>query len=215
MRRWNARTRAVVATSLVAANLAVFVLTTLDGGLDGRGGGLQGRLALWGPAVGSGEWHRLVSSAFLHYGILHVAFNMILLYRFGEMLEPVLGRVRFAVLYLAALLSGSLGVVLVEPMALTGGASGAVFGLVGAAAVGLRRHGVGLRESGIGGLLAVNLLITFLVPGISIGGHVGGLVGGAAVGAAMFRLERSTGAGVALGLLAAAAAAVVAVTVVR
>jgi membrane associated rhomboid family serine protease len=127
----------------------------------------------------------LLTAGFVHYGLLHLAFNMLLLWQFGAMLEPALGRVRFAALYVAALLCGSFGAVLLSPSALTAGASGAVFGLVGAAAIGLRRRGISVWDSGIGGLLVVNLVLTFALPNISIGGHVGGLLGGGAVGAAM------------------------------
>jgi membrane associated rhomboid family serine protease len=91
-------------------------------------------------------------------------------------------------LYLAALLAGSFGAVLLSPHALTGGASGAVFGLVAAAAIGLHQRGVNVWQSGVGGLIVVNLVLTFVVPGISIGGHVGGLIGGFLVGAFMLRV---------------------------
>ncbi|MBW3667792.1 MAG: rhomboid family intramembrane serine protease, partial [Actinobacteria bacterium] len=178
--------------AFIALNLAVFVLTALEGGLTGRGGDLQVRLAVFGPAVSDGEWYRLVTSGFIHFGLIHVGFNMVLLYRFGELLEPALGRIRFAALYVAALLAGSAGALLVAPLALTGGASGAVFGMVAAAAVVQHRHGVGVWQSGIGGLLLLNLIFTFAIPNISIGGHIGGLVGGAALGAAMFRWPPSS-----------------------
>ncbi|MDP9441514.1 MAG: rhomboid family intramembrane serine protease [Actinomycetota bacterium] len=185
VRRWNATTGPVVTKALIALNLLVFVLTAATGGALGRGGELQGRLALFGPAVAAGEWYRLVSSGFVHYGLLHIAFNMLVLYRFGEMLEASLGRLRLLALYLASLLAGSFGAVLLSPLALTAGASGAVFGLVAAAAIGLRQRGVDVWQSGLGPLIAVNLVLTFVIPGISIGGHLGGLLGGAAVGAAM------------------------------
>jgi membrane associated rhomboid family serine protease len=181
----------MVAKVLIGLNLLVFVLTTLQAGLGGRGGDLQTRMVVYGPAIEAGEWYRLFSAGFVHFGLLHVGFNMVLLYRFGEMLEPVLGRVRFLALYVGALLAGSFGAVLLDPLAFTGGASGAVFGVVAAAALGVRQQGISVWESGIGGLLAVNLVITFVIPGISIGGHLGGLVGGAVIGAAMLRSRPS------------------------
>ncbi|MGH9042015.1 MAG: rhomboid family intramembrane serine protease [Acidimicrobiia bacterium] len=186
-RRWNATAGALVTRVIIALNIGVFVLTALTGGAMGRGGELQFRLALFGPAVAAGEWYRLVTSGFVHYGILHIAFNMLILARFGQMLEPALGRARMTALYLSALLTGSLGVVLMEPTGVTAGASGAVFGLVGAAAVGLRQRGINVWQSGIGPLLAINLVFTFAVPGISIGGHLGGLIGGVVVGGVMLR----------------------------
>lgn len=196
---------------LIGVNGLVFVLTTLQAGASGRGGELQARLVLFGPAIAAGEWYRLVTAGFVHFGLIHVGFNLVLLYRFGEMLEPALGRVRFVALYLGALLAGSFGALLIEPLAFTGGASGAVFGLVGAAGLWLRRQGVGVWQGGIGGLLAVNLVLTFVIPGISVGGHLGGLAGGTALGAFMVRSSpsrRSIVEGLALAVLVAAVAVI-------
>jgi membrane associated rhomboid family serine protease len=104
------------------------------------------------------------------------------------MLEPVLGRVRFVALYFASLLAGSFGALLLtSPTAATTGASGAVFGLMAAAFVMQRERGIDPMRSGLGAVILLNLGITFLIPGISIGGHLGGLVGGA-IGA--FAIER-------------------------
>jgi membrane associated rhomboid family serine protease len=174
---------------LIALNVGVFLWATADagssvGGTVGRGS-VERDLALSARFVEDGDWWRLFTSGFVHYGLLHLAFNMLLLWQFGSMLEPALGRIRFAALYVTALLCGSFGAVLLSPSALTAGASGAVFGLVGAAAIGLRRRGIGVWDSGVGGLLVVNLVLTFAVPNISIGGHVGGLLGGGIVGATM------------------------------
>jgi membrane associated rhomboid family serine protease len=188
LRRWNARSSLLVTKVIIGLNLAVFVLTTFEGGgALGRVGRLQARLALYGPAIAGGEWYRLLTSGFVHYGLVHIAFNMVILYRFGEMLEPALGRARLVALYVAALLAGSFGAVLLQPTGRAAGASGAVFGLVGAAAVGLRRRGIDVWRSGVGPLLAINLVLTFVIPGISIGGHLGGLAGGVAVGGVMLQ----------------------------
>jgi membrane associated rhomboid family serine protease len=136
-------------------------------------------LALYGPAVADGDVWRLVTGGFLHAvgsgRIFHILFNMYLLWLLGNMLEPTLGSARFAALYFTALLWGSFGALLVEPDAVTVGASGAVFGLMGAAAVDLRARGM---------LILLNLGLSFVLSGISIGGHIGGLVGGALVGVA-------------------------------
>ncbi len=139
-------------------------------------------LALFGPLVALGEWWRLFTSGFVHYGLMHLLFNMAILYQLGSQLEPALGRFRFGLIYVAGLLGGSLGALALSPLALTGGASGAVFGLMAASLVVLHSHGANLRQSGLPTLLIVNLLITFVVPGISIGGHLGGLVGGGLAG---------------------------------
>src|SRR5438552_10792095 len=104
---------------------------------------------------------------------------MYVLYVLGQMLEPALGSLKFAVVYVVSLLTGSLGALLVSPHSLTVGASGAVFGLMGAAAVEVRARQIPLMQSGVGGLILINLIISFTIPGISWGGHVGGLIGGA------------------------------------
>lgn len=184
----------MVTKAIIAVNVVVLVLIVMDAGgnLSGDGSALRTDLALYGPAIGYGQWwelYRLVTGGFIHFGLIHLAFNMVILYRFGEMLETALGPVRFAALYLAALLTGSFGALALSPHAFTGGASGAVFGLVAAAAIGLHQRGVNVWQSGVGGLIVVNLVLTFVVPGISIGGHVGGMVGGFLVGAFMLRVN--------------------------
>jgi membrane associated rhomboid family serine protease len=107
---------------------------------------------------------------------------MLLLFQLGQLLEPALGRVRFLLLYFASLLAGSFGALILQPNGLTGGASGAVFGLMAAAAVGLHRRGVNVFQTGIGTILVLNLVITFTLPGISVGGHLGGAIAGALCG---------------------------------
>src|SRR3954452_3706803 len=138
------------------------------------------RGALQGLAVDIGhDYWRLVTSGFLHAGIIHIAFNMYLLWVLGNMLEPALGTVRFVAVYFVSLLGGAFGALLLaDPRTATVGASGAVFGLMGAAFLELRARGIDPMQAGIGGLILINLAISLLVPGISIGGHVGGLVAG-------------------------------------
>ena len=129
-----------------------------------------------------GQWYRIVTSGFLHFGIIHLAFNMYLLYMLGQMLEPAIGRIRFGLVYIAALLGGSAGAMLLQPNGLHGGASGAVFGLMAAAFVGYMQRGVNPLTTGIGTTLLLNVVITFSIPGISKGGHIGGAVAGALCG---------------------------------
>jgi membrane associated rhomboid family serine protease len=124
------------------------------------------------------EYWRLITSGFVHENLLHIGFNMYLLYLLGMMLEPAIGSVRFAAIYFTALLAGSFGVVLVTA-APSLGASGAVFGLMGAAVVELRARRISVMESGIGGLIVLNLILSFSLANISVGAHVGGLIGGA------------------------------------
>ena len=131
-----------------------------------------------------GEWWRLVTGGFLHFGPIHLLFNMMALWVIGRDIEPALGHARFLAVYLVSLLGGSAAVLLLSPpTANVAGASGAVFGLMGALAVLLRRLRVPLGQVGM--LIAINLVITFLIPGISVAGHLGGLVVGAAATAAL------------------------------
>ena len=109
---------------------------------------------------------------------LHLGFNMFALWILGGILEPALGRVRYLLIYFTSLLAGSLGALLLTDVGTTAGASGAVFGLMGAGILVMRRRGVGIMESGLGLWLIFNLVITFTSRGISIGGHIGGLVAG-------------------------------------
>ncbi len=136
--------------------------------------------ALFGPSIDiANEYWRLITSGFLHAGLIHLAFNMYILYYLGSMLEPALGKVRFLALYFASMLGGSFGALLLSPLAQTVGASGAVFGLMGAAFVMQRARGMNPMQSGIGPLILLNVGISFVIPGISIGGHLGGLAAGA------------------------------------
>jgi membrane associated rhomboid family serine protease len=171
-----------VAIGLIALNVLVFIGMSSQGGFGSAGGSLFGDFALAGPFVHD-EPYRLITSGFMHSGFLHIAFNMYVLWFLGQMLEPALGPFRFGGLYLASLLAGSFGAVLIKPDAFTVGASGAVFGLMGAAFVMQRARGIDPMQSGIGPIILLNLAIS-LVPGlnISIGGHVGGLIGGAIAG---------------------------------
>src|SRR5690606_21848028 len=121
--------------------------------------GVSGRVAelgvLHGWFVAQGEWWRIVSGAFLHAGLLHLGMNMLLLWFLAQELEPALGRVRFVALYATSLLGGSFGVLLVSPLSPTVGASGAVFGLMGALIVFQLRARQNPWQSGIGGLVMV------------------------------------------------------------
>jgi membrane associated rhomboid family serine protease len=189
VRYWSARQPTLVTYALIAINIAVFVWIgiqypeTIAGELPQTLDNPQFDIGLNNIFLErNGEWYRLLTTGFLHFGIIHLAFNMLLLFQLGQLLEPEIGRIRFALLYFAALLAGSAGVVLLDPAGLTGGASGAVFGLMGAAFIGLRNRGINPMTTGLGTTLLINLLLTFTISGISIGGHIGGLVGGAAAG---------------------------------
>ncbi|QBI51893.1 rhomboid family intramembrane serine protease [Streptomonospora litoralis] len=133
--------------------------------------GMYGQSVVYG-----GEWHRLITSAFLHGGVPHLLFNGLALYVVGRQVETVLGHARYAVLWVLSAVGGSALSMAVVPDQLSVGASGAIFGLFGAVFVIGRRLQLDTRF--VVGLLVVNLLITFLVPNISWTGHIGGLVTG-------------------------------------
>jgi membrane associated rhomboid family serine protease len=173
----------IVSYTLIAVNVALFVLQQAIPRL-------LGRMALIPFAVAGGDFYRLVTSAFLHYGLLHLLFNMWALYVLGPPLEEHLGRLRYGVLYGLSALGGSVLVYLLSPInAATVGASGAIFGLFGATFVAARRLHLDVRW--LVTLIAINLVMTFTIPGISWQGHIGGLVTGAAVAAAFVYAPRA------------------------
>lgn len=185
---------------LIALNVIAFLGGGASGGaLSGSGSVLFTEGALIGIAPGAdgpigvaaGEYWRLLTGGFLHAGLLHLAFNMYVLYWLGTMLEPSLGHVRFLALYVASLLAGSFGALLLSPQSFTVGASGAVFGLMGAAFILERARGMDPMRSGLGFVILLNLGLTFMIGNISIGGHIGGLIGGALAAFAITRLARS------------------------
>lgn len=170
----------VITYVLIGVNLLIFGLQMASPDLDRA-------LALWPPAVADGDTYRLLTSAFLHFGLTHIAFNMLALYFVGPPLELALGRVRFVALYLLSALGGSVLVYLLTFNALTAGASGAVFGLFGATFVVGKRLNMDTRSVLM--IIGLNLAFTFVYPlftsqNISWQGHIGGLLTGAAVAAA-------------------------------
>lgn len=172
----------VVGKVLIGLNVAVYVLTAVVGRSANATGWVFDNGVTWGPGVAGGEWWRLVTGAFMHASPLHLLMNMFLLYLLAKELEPVLGHLRFGLVYGVSLFGGAVGVMAVSPMQPTLGASGAIFGLMGAMVVLQLRARQNPWSSGIVGLIFINLVLTFAVPGISIGGHVGGLVAGSIAG---------------------------------
>jgi membrane associated rhomboid family serine protease len=185
LRTMAARPR--VTYGLIAANAMAFLAER--GQLSLTGDNLHGTVVEKGvlaryPVANEHEYWRLVTSGFLHVDLIHIGFNMYLLYVLGLMLEPALGSIKFATIYFTALLAGSFGA-LFATSSPSLGASGAVFGLMGAAAVELRARRVSIMESGIGVLIVINLALSFTVSNISVGAHIGGLIGGALAGLAV------------------------------
>ena len=114
----------------------------------------------------------------------------LLLYQLGRLLEPTIGSLTFGLVYGASLLGGSAGALLLSPNALTGGASGAVFGIMAAAVVGMRERGVNPLQTGLGMTFLINIVFTLAIPGISVGGHFGGALAGAICGAVVLAPAR-------------------------
>lgn len=176
---------------LITANLAVYAATAAQARslIDNNASALFETTALFPPLVAVGdEWWRLLTSAFQHFGPMHLGLNMYMLWILGLGIERSIGHARFLALYLASALGGSVAVMFFGQDALTAGASGAIFGLMGAyamVAVSMR-----LDIKGIALLLALNIGVSFLVPGISLAAHLGGLVVGAVAALALVVLPR-------------------------
>ena len=183
---------AVVSYTLIAINAVVFVIGLGKGGTMGASSPeLLFDYALNAPLMDAfGEWYRLVTSGFLHAGLLHIGFNMWALYVLGPQLEKTLGSISFAVTYFFCLVCGSLGALLLSPNDFTVGASGAIFGLMGVLVILHRVNNVRLMDSGLGAILIINFLFTFGSERISVGGHLGGLIGGLIAGWLLLELPR-------------------------
>jgi membrane associated rhomboid family serine protease len=185
----NVRTPALgrysVTQILIAINVILFLAETATGTpLGGVGSSGVGTLYqhgfIAGPYIVNGhhEYYRLLTSGFLHDGLLHILFNMVFLYFVGPALEQAIGRVNFVAVYFASLLAGSFGALLFTPLAPTVGASGALFGLLGALVVVAHYRRISIWQSGLGPTLLINIVFSLTVSDISIGGHVGGFIGG-------------------------------------
>lgn len=190
-----------VTYALIAINALVYLLegshtvsASSTGGLGGtlydKGALLGSFPGLAGQGVANGQWWRLLTSGFLHESIIHIGLNMLVLYFLGRLVEPMMGSLKFGVVYFVSLFAGSFGALLLTPHTFTVGASGAIFGIAGAAVVELRARRISVMESGIGMLIVFNLLFSFTASGISIGGHIGGLIGGALAALALQTAEQ-------------------------
>jgi membrane associated rhomboid family serine protease len=193
-------TGALVTKALIGLNVLVYVITAAQGaGLNNPGGSLFTKWILFGPSVANGDWWRLITCTFLHANLLHIGFNMYFLWFVGTAVEQALGRGRFLLIYVISGLAGSAGALLANPTTPTVGASGAIFGILGAALI-LERQ----RNYVLGGqafaLIAINLLLSFVISNISYGGHIGGLAGGALCTLVLSRFGRGHAAYSRLGL---------------
>jgi membrane associated rhomboid family serine protease len=208
-----------VTMTLIGINILVYLAELAAGGsVNGTGNwiyehGVLIANATYGngaPAgVAHGEWWRLETAAFLHYGPIHLGLNMFSLYFAGSILEQVIGRWRYLILYLVSGLAGSAGALYVTPNSPTAGASGAIFGVLGGLLV-LERRGNIATGGQVLGLIVLNLIFTFAVPGVSVGGHVGGLIAGVVLMLAFVRFLRSWELSVAAAAVVVAASLLVA-----
>ncbi|HWE31948.1 MAG TPA: rhomboid family intramembrane serine protease, partial [Solirubrobacteraceae bacterium] len=190
----------IVTQAIIAINVVVFLAEVASG--TSLGGGAAGSVylhgALFGPALtahnpvpfitGTHQYWRLLTAGFLHYSLIHIGLNMFFLFFVGPSVENAIGRVNYAAVYLASLLAGSFGALAFTPLAVTVGASGAIFGVFGCLIPIARSRGIDIWRSGIGLTLIINLAFTLSVKGISIGGHIGGLVAGVIAGFAIVQL---------------------------
>lgn len=208
--------KSLVVPLLIGLNVGIFLLTVLEA-RSVMGNSQAGLFEMWSLrpiAVAQGEWWRLFSTGFLHFGPIHLAFNMWALWVIGRDIEMFLGRARFLLLYLVSLLGGAAASFLFSQVqAETAGASGAVFGLMAAAAVLLHRLGRSPRPAIM--LLSINIALSILIPGVSLSGHLGGLVVGAAVAAILVYAPRGRERAVQLGGIAALVIVLLALMVVR
>jgi membrane associated rhomboid family serine protease len=175
----NQGTGFIVTKALIVANVAVYLVQASGGGtLTNPAGEVFQKGFLRAYEVGAGEWWRLVTCGFLHGSPIHLLFNMLMLWWFGRPLEALLGRGRFLAVYFLSILAGSAGALLLSPTNSTIGASGAVFGILGAGLV-LERNRIDVFGGSALFVVIFNLAFSFAVSYISIGSHIGGLVGGA------------------------------------
>src|SRR5438105_8213063 len=216
---------AKVTRTLIGINVAVYVAElATGGGVNGIGSKIYEKGVLIATAidpsghligVAHGEWWRLITAAFLHYGPFHLLTNMLALYWFGSLLEQRIGSGRFLMLYLVSGLAGSAGALLWSPLVPTVGASGAIFGILGAGLVLERQRDYVFGGSALG-IIIINFIFTFSISSISKGGHIGGLIGGIVCALGLTRFGRghaAYGHAGALGLATIAAVGIAAVAI--
>ena len=176
---------------LIAINVVAFVVIAVRDGTVKGGGHTSFQLGLFGPALHHGDWWRLFTYSIVHFGLVHIGFNMIVLLMVGKVFEPGTGPIRFATLYVVSVLAGAAGALVATPHGLNGGASGGIFGVAAAATLVMQRRGTTFWDTGFGPLLALNLVFGLFESNVSIGGHIGGLVGGAITAELMMQARKA------------------------
>jgi membrane associated rhomboid family serine protease len=167
---------------LIAVNIGVYLITAVQGnGINSPGGSLYIKWIMYGPLIDHGDWWRLITPIFLHGYLLHLGFNMFALWVIGKAVENYLGTTRFVLLYFISGLAGSAGALVQAPLSPAVGASGAIFGILGAMLI-LEWQHTGRFGGQAATLIVINLVLNFAYNGvggnISIGAHIGGLIGG-------------------------------------
>ena len=182
-----------VTWTLIGVNVIVYLISISQAGgtINSPSGIFLAKWGLYGPAVANGDWWRLITAAFLHASILHIGLNMLALVWLGAPVERYLGHLQYLGLYLVAGLAGSAGALIATPTGLTVGASGAIFGILGALLI-IEYQATGNIAGQAFTLILINLAFSFTVNGISVGGHIGGLIGGIAAALALTRFGRTS-----------------------
>jgi membrane associated rhomboid family serine protease len=170
-------TQAPVTKTLIGINALIFLVTLVQGSGGSPGGSLYLKMVLFGPWVGQGDWWRLVTAMFLHASFLHIGFNMLALWWIGAPVEGYLGTRRYLGLYFVSGLAGAAGALLQSPTTPVVGASGAIFGILGAMLI-LEYQATGSLAGNAMTWIVINLVLSFTLSNISFGGHIGGLIGG-------------------------------------
>lgn len=196
----------VVTWSIIGVTAAVFLLQLVSNG------GVITALSYWPPLTELEPW-RMLTSVFVHseQSFLHILFNMYSLFIFGRIIEQLLGRARFLALYLISGLGGSVAVLLISPLTNVVGASGAIFGLLGAFFV--IQRGLGGNNVQLLLVLGLNLVIGFVIPGIAWQAHLGGLIAGGLVALVFVKTRRRSQKRKQLLLIGAIVAGLVVLTV--
>jgi len=180
----------IVTWTIIGANILVYLITVAQGfGINSPGGKLFNNWDLYGPAVAAGDWWRLITAAFLHANIAHIALNLLAVGWLGTPVERYVGHLRYLGIYIVSGLAGSAGALVVTPNAHTVGASGAVFGILGALLI-IEYQQTGRVTGQAFSLIMINLVFSFTFSGISVGGHIGGLIGGIASMLALTYFDR-------------------------
>jgi membrane associated rhomboid family serine protease len=208
MRRLGRSDSPVVTYGIIALCVVIFIAELLTGS---TGGVVFQDLVYYGPYTATQPW-RIVTSLFVHLSILHILFNMYSVFVFGPMLERMLGRARFAALFLLSGIGGSVAVLLISPATPVAGASGAIFGLLGAYFV-IQRH-LGGNNVQLLIVIGLNLVISFVIPNIAWQAHIGGLIVGALVGLIFVRTRNRNQRGIQLLSLGGTFVGLIALTVI-